>query len=52
MNQTCNKKTYPDKKTAQTVRNDLMRKRHRMHGAKNLRIYPHPQCRGWHLTKT
>lgn len=46
----CDKKRYSDKKTAVTAMNGL-KKRHNLHYTNKLRVYPCPECRGWHLSK-
>ena len=43
----CQKITYPDKKAAITARN----KRQAEDRGLELRVYPCPRCRGWHLAK-
>jgi hypothetical protein len=45
------KRRYPDKKSATTAANLQLRIHNgRHHGAKDLRVYPCPFCRGWHMT--
>lgn len=46
----CRKNRYPDKKSALTARNAVLRG-HRRNQPKSLRAYPCPDCAGWHLTK-
>lgn len=44
----CGKHRYPSKKDALTAKNAALKRRHNR--PKQLRAYPCPQCRGWHLT--
>lgn len=44
------KARYEDKKAAISAINHVMRG-HRKNRPDNLRAYPCPNCRGWHLTK-
>lgn len=43
----CKKKTYPDKKTAQTVFNHCLKQKRSI---RPVRIYECHRCGGWHLT--
>lgn len=44
---TCGKTIYPDKRAAETARNSRLHSRHNR--PCYLRIYPCPDCQGWHL---
>lgn len=44
------KRRYDDKKAALTARNGILGS-HRRNRPENLRAYPCPFCRGWHLTR-
>lgn len=50
---TCQKHTYPDKKTAMTAlnRRTTGRRKQRHGRPKDLRAYYCEECSGWHLTK-
>ena len=47
----CGKIGYPDKKSAESKRNQLKRKGRKANMGGKLRIYPCPDCKHWHLTK-
>lgn len=50
MNPCENKLRYEDKKAALSQRNRILNG-HRRHRPEDLRAYPCPHCKGWHLTK-
>jgi hypothetical protein len=47
----CGKRRYMNKRDAITSRNHQLRKRGRHSRPMDLRAYPCPSCKGWHLTK-